>query len=814
MIDIKKIKLVFNKLRKAILDFYFLWFIPKSKFIYLKFRQLELKRRWFSLHKWVRIVIIGTFAYLFTFILIDKIFPLPDKIDYSTIIVSSDSTVVHAFLSHDDKWRMKTELDEITPLLRKAIIYKEDKYFYHHHGVNFIAIIRALFNNTISGRRTSGASTITMQVARLIEPKDRTYLNKFVEIFRAVQLEYHHSKDEILQLYLNLVPFGSNIEGVKAASVLYYEKPPNHLSLAELTALSIIPNRPNSLVLGKDNDYIIRQRNKWLRRFDHAKLFPKQDIEDALNEPLTAYRHESPKLAPQYAYRLKVSYPNMPIIRTHLSYKNQMKVQNLAKNYINRLYNRNIKNAAVLVIDNKTNSVICYIGSSDFFNDDDAGQVDGIQAIRSPGSTLKPFLYGMAFDAGIITPKMKITDVPVSYGGYEPQNYDQQYHGSVTAEFALINSLNIPAVKLLQQIKTENFIKSLKKLGFDQIKKDEKKLGLSLVLGGCGVSLEQLTKMFHSFANHGIYTELNWLATDTARGGFQAISDEAAYMVTEILSKIKRPDMPLEWQNSADLPKVAWKTGTSYGRKDAWSIGYNKNFTIGVWVGNFSAEGVQELSGASAAAPLLFEIFNTLDYRSEPEWYDAPKNVDFRLVCTESGMPYNDFCKDITSDSYIPSVSPNKLCDHLRMCYVSPDSSISYCKTCLPESGYVQAWYPNISPEMITYYDTKQIKYLKVPPHNPACERVYAENSPEITSPMYNVEYFVDKADTTEIMLSCNAGIDVDKVFWYINDKLFKSAKPSQKIFFKPFEGQIKISCTDDKGRNSNTVIKVKMINF
>ncbi len=784
------------------------------KGLFLKIKQFDYKGRWLKITFEIRISILVFLSLLSLFLILDLIFSLPDEVDYSTIIISSDSTVVHAFLSTDEKWRMKTELSEITPLLRKAIIYKEDKYFYFHTGINYFAVFRAFVNNILQKKRTSGASTITMQVARLLEPKERTYFNKFIEMFRAVQLEFHYSKDEILQLYLNLVPFGGNLEGVKTASVMYFEKAPNHLSLAELTALSVIPNKPNSLVLGKNNDQIIEQRNKWLKRFAKAGLFPKQDIEDALNEPLDAFRHESPKMAPQYAYRLKSLYPELPIIATQLEVNKQAKVQNLVKNYINRLYNRNIKNAAVMVIDNQKNSVVVYVGSADFANTEDAGQVDGVVAIRSPGSTLKPLLYGLAFDKGIITPKLKITDVPVSYGGYEPHNYDQKYHGFVTIEFALINSLNIVAVKLLQQIRTQQFVNSLKKLGFDQIRKDEKKLGLSLVLGGCGVNLEQLTKMYHAFANKGLFTELNWLAADKDKGGFQVISAESAYMLTEIMSKVKRPDMPMEWQNSADLPRVAWKTGTSYGRKDAWSIGYNKNYTVGIWVGNFSAEGVQELSGAESAAPLLFEIFNTLDYRSEAEWYHVPKNIDFRLVCSETGLPINDFCKNILSDSYIPSVSTNQICNHLKMSYISPDSSISYCKTCLPEAGYIKAWYPNYLPEMITYYDENQINYRKVPIHNPACERVFAENKPEITSPMHNVEYYVDKTDNTSIMLSCNAANDVDKVFWYVNDKFIKSSAPTKKVFFTPSEGNLKISCTDDKGRNTDISIVVKMINF
>jgi len=270
----------------------------------------------------------------------------------------------------------------------------------------------------------------------------------------------------------------------------------------------------------------------------------------------------------------------------------------------------------------------------------------------------------------------------------------------------------------------------------------------------------------------------------------------------------------MEWQNSADLPKVAWKTGTSYGRKDAWSIGYNNDFTVGIWVGNFSAEGVQELSGAESAAPLLFEIFNTIDYRSTAEWYRVPKNIDFRLVCSETGLPVNDFCKNFISDSYIPLVSTNQICNHLKMSYVSPDSSISYCKTCLPSTGYVKAWYPNHLPEIITYLEENQVNYKKVPPHNPKCERVFSENKPEITSPMYNVEYYVDKKDSTSILLTCNAANDVDKVFWYINDKFLKSSAPTKKVFFTPTEGIIKISCTDDKGRNTDVTIEVKMIDF
>ncbi len=751
---------------------------------------------------------------IFFFFLLNLLFPVQVNKDYSNIVIAADSTVIHSYLSSDEKWRMKTELSEITPLLRKAIIYKEDKYFYYHPGVNGIAVVRAMFNNIVQSKRTSGASTITMQVARLLNPKERSYFNKLIEIFRAFQLELYYTKNEILQMYLNLAPYGGNIEGVKAASLLYFEKAPNHLSLAELTALSVIPNRPNSLTIGKDNDTIIEIRNKWLKRFEKAELFSKQDIKDAMAEPLSAKRHNAPKMAPHFSLRMKNMHIEKANIYTHLELKAQLKIENLVKNYINRLYNRNIKNASVLVIDNNKNSVVSYIGSADFNNTDDAGQVDGIKAIRSPGSTLKPFLYALSFDKGLITPKLKITDVPVNYSGYEPHNYDSEYHGLVSIVNALTNSLNVVAVKVLYQYRSHKFINQLKTLNFKQIKKDEKKLGLSVILGGCGVTLEELTGLYHAFANNGVYTEFNWLQADSLNSGFNIISHESGYMLTEILTQLSRPDLPYEWQNSADLPKVAWKTGTSYGRKDAWSIGYNKNYTIGVWVGNFSAEGVQELSGAETAAPLLFEIFNTIDYKSDTRWYDMPENVEFRLVCSETGLIPNSFCTNITSDSYIPNISSNKKCEHLRNVHISADTSISYCTSCLPESGYIKSFYPNYQPEIISYFETNQLKYRKTPPHNPICERIFADDKPEITSPVNNVEYFIDKADTTQILLTCNSANNVDKVYWYINDKFYKTAKPANKVFFKPVEGMIKISCTDDKGRNANLHIKVKMINF
>ncbi|MBN1952734.1 MAG: penicillin-binding protein 1C [Bacteroidales bacterium] len=752
--------------------------------------------------------------FLLFFALLNKLYPLDIPVEYSTVVVSSDGHLLHAFLTSDDKWRMFIDSKEISGDLKKAIIFKEDKYFYRHPGINPLSLARALLNNIKEKRRTSGASTITMQVARMLEPKERNYRSKFIEIFRAFQLEQKLSKDEILQLYLNLVPYGGNVEGVKSASVIYFEKMPNHLSIAEITALSIIPNRPVSLKLGENNAYILEERNQWLRRFGAAGLFPGEAIRDALTEPLEATRHEVPHLAPQLCLRLKSSYPGEPVIQASIDLELQRKAERLVGSYSRRLYFQNIKNATALVVDNKTRRVLAYIGSADFDNAEDGGQVDGIQAIRSPGSTLKPLLYGLAMDLGIVTPKTVVYDVPISFSGYEPENYDDNYRGAITIEEALASSLNIPAVNILDKVGPDIMMESLSYAGFRQIKRERGQLGLSLILGGCGVRLEELVALYASFANEGEYEPLQLTQGEAHYQKKQILSAAASFMITEILTKLERPDLPVAWESSQHTPKIAWKTGTSYGRRDAWSIGYNHNYTIGVWLGNFSGEGVPDLSGSEKATPLLFQLFNAIDSDPEEAWFRMPDELDLRYVCSASGMLPGEYCTDDIIDYFIPGISDTRTCEHLKKILINPDSSLSYCTACKPEFGYIDAVYPNLPPEMISFYEESTIPYKKIPPHNPECERLLTGSDPKITSPIHENDYFVNILDSSEIMLSCQTSNDVQEVFWYINKKYYDKCKADEKLFFLPNEGKVEISCSDDKGRNSSVWITVKYTSF
>jgi penicillin-binding protein 1C len=772
--------------------------------------KLKLKKR--HITQFLKRAGITIVALVVLFFVLDWIFPLHDKIEYSTIITDSKGEVINAYLTSDQKWRMKTELSEISPLLRKTIIAKEDKYFYSHPGINAIAVARACFKNTFRMKTTSGASTITMQVARALEHGKRNVGSKIIEMFRAFQLELKYDKDEILQMYLNVVPYGGNIEGVKSASILYFNKNPDHLSLAEITALSIIPNRPSSLVIGKNNELIIQQRNKWLKKFAREKVFTQKEIGDALAEPLTATRRTVPHYLPHLSYKLKER--GADIIRTNIVMNTQMKSEKLVADYARTLRLKNINNAAVVIIDNKTHRVITYVGSSDFHDTTDGGQVNGAAAVREPGSTLKPLLYGLCIDEGRETPKMVITDVGVNYAGYAPENYDKKFSGYVTVEYALEHSLNIPAVKSLELLGKDKLIQKLAACNFQQIKKDQRKLGLSMILGGCGASLEELTGLFSAFANEGIYITPAYTRSDTTRAKVKLISPAASYMITEILSRVNRPDFPLNWQATEHMPKIAWKTGTSYGRRDAWSIGYNRNYTVGVWVGNFSGVGVPDLSGANVATPLLFKIFNTIDYDSDGEWFALPEDCEQRKVCSETGLAPSDHCTNIVMDYFIPMISSTKKCDNWQEVMVSGDEKLSYCKSCAPASGYKKKWYKTIDPDMQLWLEENKTVYEKIPAHNPNCERIFEEGIPNITSPASNTEYLINKKDKEPLQLTCKAAGDVTKVYWYINNKFYKSSYIGEKQFFVPDEGPVKISCADDKGRNKDIWIRVKYVDL
>lgn len=774
------------------------------------FRNLLLKFK--ALPKALRISILALFSLFILFIIIDLIFPLRTDIQYSSVILDEKGEMLNAKLSKDEQWRMECELSEIDPLLVKMVLNKEDRWFYFHPGINLFSIVRATWQNIIQNKRVSGASTISMQVARMIEPKERTFPNKIKEAFRALQLEFHYSKKSILKIYFNLLPYGGNIQGVKAACYFYLLQPPNGLSAAQATTIALMPNNPNLYKLGADISKTTTYRNYWLSKMFKRKIISEEQYINAIHEVIELNRREAPKNTPHLARWLYNRHKKSSIIKTFINQNYQTFVEDVVKLHVNQNKVFGISNAAAVVIDNKTHKLVAYVGSADFNDFYSSGQVDGVIALRSPGSALKPFLYAAAMDKGLITPKTILEDIPKNFNGFRPQNYDQTFRGKVSATDALSLSLNIPAVDLLNEIGDQAFNNILAKGGFRWISKNSNKLGLSVILGGCGVTLFELTGMYQTLACQGLRHNTLMTEFDKETRPDTLFSPSASWMITNILTKLKRPDLPNNFENSVNLPRIAWKTGTSYGRRDAWSVGYNPYFTVGVWVGNFDGNGVPEISGAELATPILFKIFNFLMSKNQQEWYKRPPELDYRLVCTETGMPKNNFCESIAMDDYIPLVSGNKLCNHLSRVYINADSTVLYCQSCLPNGGYKEAYYPNYSSGLISYYESMLIPYKKLPSHNINCTRVFSDSKPAITSLEDGAEYVLIKDKNQQLKLSCAAQPNVDIVFWYIDDQFFKKTKRNEQLFFFPKEGVNKISCSDDKGRNTDIRIFVRFI--
>lgn len=743
--------------------------------------------------------ILGAFCILI--VILNFVFPLQLEIDYSKIVYDRNGEVLATFLNKEDKWRFESELGEISQNLIDAVLEKEDKYFYYHPGFNPVSIARAVVQNTINGEVVSGASTITMQVARLLAPKERTIWNKIRELFTALQLEVYYSKNEILELYLNLIPFGSNIEGVKAVSIFYLNKLPKSLSLSESIALSLIPNNPNYFKIGKYNGRINNKKNSQIKYYLENKTFPNNLLYDALNEVFHSERIDRPNLALHFSTRIISNNRNRTNINSTIDLNTQSKIETITKSYIKGLNSLGIYNASVIVADNITGEVIAYLGSNDFYDNQHEGQVDGIKSIRSPGSTLKPIVYLLAMDKGIATPKTILHDIPLQYGNYSPQNFDQNFRGLISAEHALAQSLNVPAVYLLNEVGIDNFIQKLIELDFESISKNNTELGLSTVLGGCGVSLEELTRLYMTLANNGEMRPIVFLK-DSIKSESKIIFNKEATMITkELLTKLQRPDYPTNYQSAIRLPRISWKTGTSYGRKDAWSIGFTDRYTVGVWAGNFDNKSVASLTGASVATPLLFEIFNLLQpYNSQ---YYLDSTLPKRKVCTVSGLVPNQHCTELISDYYIPFKSSNIKCNHIKEVYVTIDEKTEYCTDCLPPTGFKTILVENTDPILIDYYNDNNIIFKNPIKHNNKCARLNSNYPPKIISPLVNQTYFIDpKSD--KILLSAVISQHAEECSWFINDEYFRTCKTDEQVYYVPKQqGPVKVSCTDNLGNTS-----------
>ncbi|MEZ4825269.1 MAG: penicillin-binding protein 1C [Bacteroidia bacterium] len=748
---------------------------------------------------------------IFFLILLFLLFPLPAQKSFSQTVLASDSTLLCAYLTPDDKWRMYSSLDHVSPELVKALVEKEDKWFYYHFGVNPVSVFRAMMENISSGKRASGASTITMQLARMASPAPRTYGTKIREMFRALQYEWKYTKPEILEMYLSYLPYGGNVEGVAAASFIYFQRPPEKISLSQAILLTVIPNRPNSLRLDRFSEEAKLARDKWIARFRYKHLFPEAALLAAELEPIDFERNALTSETPHICYELRRKYPGKREIRSTIRPGIQQTVQRLLYNHVQRVKTLNVSNGAVIVVDNHSKQVIAYCGSADFYDNNALGQVNGVAAVRSPGSALKPAAYGLGFDLGLITPASRLMDIPGNFQSFIPENYDMKFHGEVTVVEALTNSLNIPPVRLVRDMDNDRFLDLLETAGFETIRARRQDLGLSTVLGGCGVTLEELTRLYSGFANGGKMYKLIYqqeIRQDTA--SIRLFSPGAAWLVAEILSGLERPDIPQTLVEDSRRPKIAWKTGTSYGKRDAWAIGFSPRYTIGVWMGNFDGTGAPELSGSYMAVPLLMDIFNTVDYNPGKKWFEQPPAVQQRKVCAETGKIPGKYCSHFIMDYFLENTSSLQECDLHQELYISTDGKVQYCPVCLPDSGYKKEVFPMYDPELVLWFASNNRTIFTPPPHNEGCEAKFSGEGPKIMSPSEDFEYLLERGSGQEILLQATSAPTVKKHYWYINDRFVTEAAPGEKVFFQPENRKLVIVCMDDRGRKSQLEIVVK----
>ncbi|WP_260845982.1 peptidoglycan glycosyltransferase PbpC [Pseudomonas azotoformans] len=574
--------------------------------------------------------------------LADRIWPLPlPKDDLARVVLAEDGTPLWRFADANGVWRYPVQTSEVSPYYLDALLTYEDRWFYQHPGVNPLALVRATWQNLTGARVVSGGSTLSMQVARLLDPHSRTFHGKLRQLWRTAQLEWHLSKEQILNLYLNRAPFGGTLQGVAAASWAYLGKSPAQLTHAEAALLAVLPQAPSRLRPDRHPQRAQEARDKVLRRLAEFQVWPQAAVDEALEEPLLLAPRLEPSLAPLLARRLNRP-DSPPLIRTTLDATLQRRLEDLLLGWRARL--PEYTSAAILVVEEENMAVRAYLGSVDINDAKRFGHVDMISALRSPGSTLKPFLYGMALDEGLIHSESLLQDVPRRYGDYRPGNFSMGFTGAVPASTALSSSLNLPAVQLLEAYGPKRFAAQMRIGGVPLALPALAEPNLALILGGAGSRLEDLVSGYSAFARDGRSATLRLQPDDTLRER-PLLSPGAAWIVRRILSGQARPDRDPRAE-LVQRPALAWKTGTSYGFRDAWAIGVGPRYLIGVWIGRPDGTPVPGQFGLASAAPLMLQVHDVLTNRDSQRGISAqvvavPTNVGVAAICWPLGQPMN-----------------------------------------------------------------------------------------------------------------------------------------------------------------------------
>ncbi|QSE97083.1 penicillin-binding protein 1C [Fulvivirga lutea] len=751
-------------------------------------------------------VLLGALVIWFYFCLPKPLFDVP----YSIAVVDANHKLLGASTAQDGQWRLPLS-DSIPNKFEKALLHFEDEYFYWHLGINPVSIGKALIQNIESGEVVRGGSTLSMQVIRLSRNSPpRTYSEKIYEMILAIRLELGYSKKEILGLYSAHAPFGGNVVGLEAASWRYYGRPAHLLSWGEAATLAVLPNAPGLIYPGRNQQTLRNKRNRLLDKLVEKGILDQLDAELAQTEPLPGKPKALPNEAPHLLTHYKIKYPKgqTRYFKTTLSQVTQQKVNRIVQRHANELRSNHIYNAAVLVVETKTGNIISYVGNTHDPKNAHENAVDIIKSRRSSGSTLKPFLYERMLASGQLMPKMLLPDVPTYFSGYSPQNFDEKYDGAVAADQALARSLNVPAVRMLQNYGVEIFHQDLQEIGLQTIDRSAWDYGLSLILGGAEITLKDLVASYRKLALSAMYpinqpndlTEIHF-DQNTINLKKSKFNSTASWLTLEALKDMERPVEGENWKQFESNKTIAWKTGTSFGHRDAWAVGVTPEYIVGVWVGNADGEGRPGMTGASTAAPLMFKVHKLLPSRS---WFNQPETDILKMtVCKQSGYLPSQYCKDLVTQYTTMQAENSGTCPYHTMVNLDETKTYRVNADCYRVTdAEQQSWFvlPSI---MERFYKRKNPFYKELPPYLDGC--LADRNLIDIVYPHPNAKLFIPRdlsGEKQRIVMDAATNAENATIFWHLNEEFLGSTDSEHQMEVLLAQGDYTLTIVSNTGES------------
>ena len=751
---------------------------------------------------------------ILAFLVTGYIFCLPRHlfhVPYSTVVTDRNEELLGARIASDGQWRFPPR--NTTPeKIKECLITFEDKHFYHHWGVNPFAIGRAFYQNVKNKRIVSGGSTLTMQTIRLARNESRTFREKLIEMIWATRLEFRASKEEILSMYISHAPFGGNVVGLDAAAWRYFGHSADDLSWAESAMLAVLPNAPAVIHLSKGRKTLLDKRNRLLKQLLEKKTIDSSTYELAISEPLPDEPHALPQIAPYLVSRF-YQERNGEYSRSTINKGIQTQVEDLAERWSNEFGRSDIRNLAILVIDIPSNQVVAYCGNVHFDRKQGGNQVDVIQAPRSTGSILKPFLYYAMLQEGSLLPDMLLPDVPVNINGFTPQNFSMQFEGAVPASEALARSLNIPAVTMLQRYGVPKFHSFLQQIGLKTINRSSSHYGLSLILGGAEATLWDVTNAYAMMGRSLLQLPQRscslLLPTSRITESTDPFQPGAVWQTFDALKEVNRPE-EIDWKSIPSMQTIAWKTGTSYGFRDAWAVGVTPRYAVGVWVGNATGEGKPGLVGAQTAGPVLFDIFNLLPSSS---WFTRPAGIFVEAeVCRKSGHLKGRFCDETDTLLVLPAGLRTEACPYHHLVTLSANESQRIYENCAnTEPTLRKSWF-TLPPVWEWYYKQHHPEYKPLPPFKAGCGEDTFQPMQFIYPPMNARIKLPKQLDGSKGFLTVELAHNNPNatVFWHLDETYQAQTQDFHKISLQPAAGKHSLTAVDGEGNTISTTFFVE----